>query len=157
MLADPGRDDEQYFLLTNVRGDSHGGRLAGRRVLHGDLLDLGRRDVLTAATNRVFDAAKEPEIVVRIPYRKVTGVVPEVAEGFQRGFRSAEIASEHDVRQFRARYELTGGAVWHRTSVCVDDCHLVVGVQLAEQARPVRVIAADEDDLTLGLAIRRVV
>src|SRR5262249_35183992 len=99
------------------------------------LLDLARRDVLTAPDDHVLEPAGDVDVAVRVHGRQVTGVHP--ARGIDRlgGLAGFPPVAEH--HRVPARAQLTGNAAGHgRTGFRIDDLDLDVRMHSSDRGYP---------------------
>lgn len=109
------RDEEHgHFAEFRMRRRHHGA-VPHAREDRGHLLDLGRRDVLTAADDQLFQPAGDGQEAIRIRAREVTRAIPALSQRLRSLFRLVVIA-EHDVRA--AHDEFTLGARRHILTPC---------------------------------------
>src|SRR5699024_2444146 len=79
--AGPQHDVGQRPLSPLVIGHAHDGCLGDGLMGDDGLLDLDRRDVLTAGDDDVLGAVEDLHIAVRVHHGEVPGVEPPAAEG----------------------------------------------------------------------------
>jgi hypothetical protein len=103
------------------------------------IFDFHRRDVLAAATYRVFQPVDKIVVAVGVSAQQVAAMQPEIAPRGQRFRRPAPVTRHHDPRNLGADRQFSGDADGNFLVVFIDEPDL-------EPLRP---------DLATGLAIRR--
>src|SRR5919199_3189151 len=89
-------DEEDRDLAQMLMGHADDGAVADALEKAGDLLDLGRRDVLAAADDQLLEAARDGQEAVLVAPREVARAIPAVPQGGS-GFLRLVVIAGHQV------------------------------------------------------------
>ena len=143
----------KHFLLGELRGNANNSGLLYRRVIVEGLLDLPRRDVLSAPADRVLRAVEEREPTLGIADAAVPGAEPAIAKSGRGRLRHSVVLLDDHVRSARPDHDLARRTGRQGSAVVVVNLDLERGHSPAARAEPPLPRPVGDDRADLGRAV----